>query len=273
VLLMPQALNRDSLYSSINSTAAVMADSAAFQTGCQRGVIMLQGLNVLMIEPLLFSAGDLAFFLDEGIDVKAGIRRCKQYSLQQRSLWMPGHRSADAYLAEFEKRDRHALLRQYSHEEYYSFDQRLAIPLGNLITTHDQGGARLSKATVARELNLNLRAYFGLGPKPKGSVTFDLGATSAKAGSAIADPIVSDAISAKAGSVIDALLLGAKESLGVSAKAPPALAAVTVTPNKFSDVRIKQEAARKEKEAEEVKLLLARSLVKSDPAYTAAYLA
>ena len=181
--------------------------------------------------------------------------------------------SADAYLAEYEKRDQHALFRQFAHEEFYSFDQRLVVPVGNLITTHDQGGTRLSKASVARELNLHLNAIFNFGPRQKGSVTFDLGATSAKAGSAIADPIVSDAISAKAGSIIDALLLGVKESLGGPAKASPALAAVTVKPNAYTDVRIKQEAARLAKEEEEVKLLLARSYYQSDPAYTAACIA
>ena len=254
-----------------------MADSAAFQTGSRRGVIILQGLNILTCEPLLDVAGHLAFYLDEGFDLLEGIRRCKQYSLQGRSLWLPGRLTDNEYLASFEARDNHAFLRQYSHEEVYAPDQRQAVPLGNIVATMS-GNERLSKATVAKDLIRDLNKFFEFGPKPRGSVAVDparvnLGAISAKAGSAIADPIILDAISAKAGSAIDVLLLGAKQALGVPAKAPPALAAVTVGACKYTDVRVKQEAERKAKEEEETSAALARSFVRDDPLWTAAILA
>ena len=82
MLFLPSGPNRDTLYSSINATAVQMTDSAAFQTGCQRGVIVLQGLNILTCEPLLAMAGHLAFYVDEGFNLKEGVRRCKINSLQ-----------------------------------------------------------------------------------------------------------------------------------------------------------------------------------------------
>ena len=98
------------------------------------GVTILQGISVLTVEPLLRVAEDLAFYLDAGSDLQAGIERCKRWSLQARSLWLPGRgQSDDDFLRGFESRDSNAFLRQYMHEEHYAIDQRNAVPQGNVV--------------------------------------------------------------------------------------------------------------------------------------------
>ena len=145
----PKSLNRDTLFASVNTTVEQMIDSAAYQQGGERGVVILQGPNVPTCAPLVERAGDLAFYLDEGSDLKAGIRRCKEWSLRARSPWRPGRdQSDDDYLDGFSSRDNSAFYRQYMHEEHYAPEQNRASGLCMAVSSCPNRRSLLSSFSI-----------------------------------------------------------------------------------------------------------------------------